>query len=53
MHLLFKLISKIELLFCSVPKILKLPARGKHGAGQFIDFGGRMLVFGFGAVGNL
>lgn len=39
MHLLFKLISKLDFLFLFCSKdALKLPACCKHGAGQFIDF---------------
>lgn len=57
MHLLFKLISKLDFLFLFCFKdALKLPACCKHGAGQFIDFfffSGRMLGFGFSAVGNM
>lgn len=57
MHLLFKLISKLDFLFLFCSKdALKLPACCKHGAGQVIDFfffSRRMLGFGFSAVGNM
>lgn len=46
MHLLFKLISEVDFLFCS-KHALKSPACGKHGAGQFIDFSEECLALGF------
>lgn len=48
MHLLFKLVSKIEFFFLFCPKdALKLPACHKPGAGQFIDFSEEGLALGF------
>lgn len=39
MHLLFKLVSKLDFLFLFCSKdALKSPACCKRGAGQFIDF---------------